>query len=55
MLIVAVTGLGTSGDIMATLEAGFDGHVVKPISLEVIARLLDRVRARRSDQHPRGA
>jgi CheY-like chemotaxis protein len=42
ILTVAITGLSRPIDMAATREAGFDGHLVKPISLEIIARLLDR-------------
>jgi CheY-like chemotaxis protein len=56
ILTVAVTGLSRPIDIAATREAGFDGHLVKPLSPEVIARLLDRaVAARRKDYPPQGA
>jgi CheY-like chemotaxis protein len=53
ILTVAVTGLSRPIDIVATREAGFDGHLVKPISREMIARLLDRaLAARRLQDHP---
>jgi CheY-like chemotaxis protein len=42
ILTIAVTGLGGPIDIAMTREAGFDGHVVKPIRAEAVARLLDR-------------
>jgi CheY-like chemotaxis protein len=45
IVIVAVSALGAPRDLLATREAGFDGHVVKPISEEVIVRLLDRIRS----------
>ena len=44
LVIIAVSALGAPRDLIATREAGFDGHVVKPISEEVIVRLLDRIR-----------
>ena len=37
-LTVAVTGLSGPLDIAATREAGFDGHLVKPVSAEMLAR-----------------
>jgi two-component system, chemotaxis family, CheB/CheR fusion protein len=39
---IAVTGLGHPVDVAAAQEAGFDGHVVKPITASTLARLLDR-------------
>jgi CheY-like chemotaxis protein len=42
ILTIAVTGLGGPIDIAMTREAGFDGHVVKPITAEAVARLVDR-------------
>jgi CheY-like chemotaxis protein len=42
ILTIAVTGLARPGDIAATREAGFDGHVVKPLTAATLARLLDR-------------
>jgi DNA-binding response OmpR family regulator len=41
-LTVAVTGLSRATDIAATRTAGFDGHLIKPITLEMIDRLLER-------------
>jgi CheY-like chemotaxis protein len=41
--VVAVTALGSDEDILRTWKAGFDGHVVKPIDLELITSLLERV------------
>jgi two-component system, cell cycle response regulator DivK len=43
ILTVAVTGLSGSLDVAATHMAGFDEHLVKPISWEMIARVLERV------------
>ena len=44
-LAVAVTGLSRQSDRWATSEAGFDGHLVKPISGQMIAGLLKRAGA----------
>lgn len=41
-LTIAVTGLGHPVDVAAAQEAGFDGHVVKPLMASTLARLLDR-------------
>jgi CheY-like chemotaxis protein len=39
---VAVTALGRNEDIMRTWEAGFDGHLVKPVDIETLAAALRR-------------
>ena len=39
--IVAVTGYGQPADRERSRAAGFDDHVVKPMSLDVLRRLLD--------------
>jgi two-component system, cell cycle response regulator DivK len=54
VLTVAVTGLVSPIDLAATREAGFDGHVGKPISPEMIARLLERARRLKATP-PQGA
>jgi len=41
--VLAVTALGSEADIRRTWEAGFDGHVVKPIDYETIAAQLERI------------
>ena len=40
ILLVAVTGYGQAADRVRAREAGFDEHVVKPVALEVLLRLL---------------
>jgi PAS domain S-box-containing protein len=40
MLIVAQTGWGQDDDRKATREAGFDGHLVKPVDHLAVSRLL---------------
>jgi two-component system CheB/CheR fusion protein len=42
ILTIAVTGLDHPVDVAAAREAGFDGHVVKPLTASTLARLLDR-------------
>lgn len=42
MKLVALTGYGQPGDKMRTQAAGFDGHLTKPVDLEVLARLLEQ-------------
>ena len=39
---VAVTSLMLPGDMAATREAGFDGHLLKPITRDMIGRVLRR-------------
>jgi CheY-like chemotaxis protein len=38
--LVALSGFGSPHDIEASLKAGFDNHLVKPIDLELLARTL---------------
>ena len=40
MVLVALTGWGQEEDRRQSREAGFDGHVVKPVDLAVLAKLL---------------
>ena len=42
ILTIAVTGLAHPVDVASAREAGFDGHVVKPLMATTLARLLDR-------------
>ena len=39
--IIAVTGYGQPSDRQRSRAAGFDDHIVKPMSLDVLRRLLD--------------
>jgi DNA-binding response OmpR family regulator len=39
--LIALTGYGQKTDRMLALEAGFDEHVVKPVDLAALRRLLD--------------
>ena len=41
--VIAVSALGADADIKRTWEAGFNGHLVKPIDYDVIAAQLERV------------
>jgi CheY-like chemotaxis protein len=50
ILTFAVSGLGRPIDITMTRAAGFDGHIVKPVTAEALARLLDRALDRRNAQ-----
>ncbi|MFN7135862.1 MAG: ATP-binding protein, partial [Myxococcales bacterium] len=38
--LYALTGYGADADVRRSREAGFDGHLVKPVDLEVLRRLL---------------
>jgi signal transduction histidine kinase len=39
--IIALTGYGQPSDLLRSRDAGFDDHVVKPVAIEVIKRILD--------------
>jgi CheY-like chemotaxis protein len=39
--IIAVTGYGQDGDRRRAREAGFDAHVVKPVSLDALVRAME--------------
>jgi len=43
-LLVALTGYGQDTDRNRTTAAGFDAHMVKPISIDAIVSVLERVR-----------
>jgi CheY-like chemotaxis protein len=43
VLLVAVTAYGQEQDRQRSSEAGFDAHLVKPVSYEDLTRLLGRV------------
>jgi two-component system, sensor histidine kinase len=40
MLLLALTGYGSPGDYERSAKAGFDHHLVKPVDLDELARLL---------------
>jgi two-component system chemotaxis sensor kinase CheA len=48
ILMIALSGLDSPKDLGAARDAGFDGHVVKPLRSEVLDRLLDHLRSRRT-------
>ena len=39
--MVAVSGFGSKADIIASLEAGFDEHLVKPVDLGRLLQALE--------------
>jgi CheY-like chemotaxis protein len=47
---IAMTGYGSQDDKRRTQDAGFDAHLIKPVELEGLIRLLNdaRVRAART-------
>jgi CheY-like chemotaxis protein len=42
VLLIAMSGYGTSSDISASREAGFDEHLVKPVDFSLIVAALQR-------------
>jgi PAS domain S-box-containing protein len=46
LVLVALTGFGQEGDRQRADEAGFDRHLVKPVSLETLEQLLSAVPSR---------
>jgi CheY-like chemotaxis protein len=45
-LLVAMTGFGNEQDKRRTQEAGFDGHLTKPVELDALVSLLNEARTR---------
>ena len=52
MVLVALTGWGQEEDRRRSREAGFDHHLVKPVDLAVLTRLLEQAAARVSPPDP---
>jgi CheY-like chemotaxis protein len=50
MVLVAVTGRRDHSDFLATLDAGFDAHLVKPITLEMLQAFARRLAGRCGQQ-----
>ena len=48
--LVAVTGRQAHEDSLQTWEAGFDAHLVKPVTLEMLQSLARRLSSRRRQQ-----
>jgi CheY-like chemotaxis protein len=48
LALVALTGYGRADDIRRARDAGFDHHLVKPIDLAQLRRIVREVRGRRS-------
>ena len=47
MLLVAVTGRQLHTDFLETWEAGYDAHLVKPVTMQMLERLANRLFGRR--------
>jgi len=41
MFLIALTGWGQDEDRQKTRDAGFDGHLVKPVAYDALLKLLD--------------
>ena len=52
MKLVAVTGYGNEGDLQLARDAGFDAHLLKPVDLAAVARLLTAWSAARAAATP---
>ena len=52
MYLVAATGWGQLDDKQAAVQAGFDHHLVKPVSASDVQRVLDAWRAHSADPAP---
>lgn len=54
-ILVAVTGYGRPQDLQTAKEAGFDQHLLKPVGIEVLRRVLEAVAQRASSGCAPGA
>ena len=52
--LVALTGWGQDSDRRRSREAGFDSHLVKPLDLEILTDLLDRLPSGAASNRGRG-
>jgi PAS domain S-box-containing protein len=52
VVLVALTGYGRDEDKRKAIEAGFDDHLVKPLTVETFQKLLGRLEARRGPSGP---
>ncbi len=50
--VVAMTGYGSQEDRQRTANAGFDGHLTKPVELDALTGLIDSVRLRDEQAKP---
>jgi CheY-like chemotaxis protein len=51
--VIAVTAYGDNGDYLATWDAGFDAHLVKPIEIQNLAMAIARALAVRASEQAR--
>jgi two-component system CheB/CheR fusion protein len=54
-LLVAVTGRQAHEDFLCTWDAGFDAHLVKPVTMEMLRALAGRLSPRLAEQRRPGA
>jgi CheY-like chemotaxis protein len=54
-VLVAVTGRQAHEDFLRTWDAGFDAHLVKPVTMEMLRALARRLSPRAADQGHLGA
>lgn len=47
MLVIALTGWGQEGDRRRSMEAGFDHHLVKPVEISALMKLLEEAGERK--------
>ena len=53
LVVIALTGWGQSEDRRQSQDAGFDGHLVKPVSYETFAAMLRSIKSRGADTRSR--
>jgi CheY-like chemotaxis protein len=46
VVLIALTGWGRKTDIEAATDAGFDGHLLKPVEADALLRLIAELRAK---------
>jgi CheY-like chemotaxis protein len=44
MTLIAMTGWGRSSDLQAARDAGFDGHLLKPVDPDALVKLINQLR-----------
>jgi len=50
--LIALTGYGTPEDVKAAIDAGFDDHLIKPVHLPELFRILEACRIERAGKRP---
>lgn len=48
MVLIALTGWGRNSDLEEAREAGFDGHLLKPVEPEALVRVISHLRRQRN-------